>query len=125
MNKTNLKKEYSARIKAWKVANPKVTRGMRLSSDSKAEAVRIAAIGKLASIGQASTCKRLGISHGTLWNWSKLGQSHPAATVVAVPVPVRLTKPKPKATIELTLSNGVKVTGITVEQAAVLLMEMV
>lgn len=120
MTKTNLKKEYSARIKAWKVANPKVTRGVRLPADSKAEAVRISAIGKLLNISQDSTCKRLGISHNTLWNWSKLSQSHPAATVVAIPVPAAPAK-APKGSVELTLADGTKVTGITAAEAVSLL----
>ena len=112
MNKTQLRKQYSARIKAWKELNPNIRRGVRSSSDTKAEAVRIAAIGKLLNINQPSTCKKLGITHGTLWNWSNQGKKHPAATVVAIPVPVQ---PTAKGNITITLS------GLTAAQAGSLL----
>ncbi len=133
MNKTNLKKEYSARIKAWKELNPKTRTGVRSSTDTKAEAVRIAALGKAIGETQAQVSKRLGVCKKTLHNWSRQGQSHPAATVVAIPVPatparrakmVPFTLPvetPPKPTLELTLPSGAKVTGITAAEAVSLL----
>ncbi len=121
MTKTNLKKAYSARIKAWKVSNPKVARGTRISPSDKAEAVHIASLARQVGEPHRRAAKRLGISESTLCRWVK---RRSAIDHVTPPVTVRLANPQPKATIELTLPSGVRVTGITAADAVELLKEL-
>jgi DNA-binding transcriptional regulator YiaG len=117
MNKTSLKKEYSARIKAWKGLNPRTRTGVRSSTDTKAEAVRIAALGKAIGETQTQVSKRLGVCKKTLHNWSRQGQGHPAATIVAIPVPVAPAKPALDFTVDIVLPGGARVVELTAEDA--------
>jgi hypothetical protein len=136
MTKAALRQSYNSRVRAWNAAHSKKNgKTARLSTPEKIEAVQIYRAGESIGVKKRIIREALGVSYSSLYAWGHLdviNESIERAAPVPMPpdaspiysIPVTLAKPQPKATIELTLPSGVKVTGITAADAAELLKAM-
>jgi hypothetical protein len=138
MTKTALRQSYNSRVRAWNAAHPKKNgKTARLSASEKIEAVQTYRAGADIGVKRRIICKALGVSYSSLYTWGHLDvisksieRANPvpmppnASPVYNFPTKARVPACPAASTVELTLANGTKVTGITAAEAVSLLKEL-